>query len=87
MQPVNPIGNEERSNQIRRMMNVYKACSNPRAMLEMMAKSDPELQTIISLVNNDPNQARTLFYERARQLGLDDKQTQAYLTQLANSSL
>ncbi|MBO7452565.1 MAG: hypothetical protein J6U54_19730 [Clostridiales bacterium] len=69
------------------MMNVYNSCSNQDAMLEMMSKSDLELQTIKSLVNNDADKARSLFYERARTLGMDEQQIHVYLNNLVNGSL
>ena len=56
-------------------------------MLEMMSKSDLELQTIKSLVNNDADKARSLFYERARTLGMDEQQIHVYLNNLVNGSL
>ena len=87
MQQGSPIGNEEKINQIKRMMSIVKSSSNPQAMLEMMSQSNPELKSIISLVNNNPNQARSLFYEEAKRRGLDKQQIQAFLSQLANSSL
>ena len=68
-------------------MNVYNTCSNKPAMLEKMAMSNPELQTIKSLVNNDVEKARSLFYERARTLGLNEQQIRVYLTDLVNGSL
>lgn len=87
MQQGSPIGNEEKINQIKRMMSIVKSSSNPQAMLEMMSQSNPELKSIISLVNNNPIQARSLFYEEAKRRGLDEQQIQAFLSQLANSSL
>ena len=87
MQQGSPIGNEEKINQIKRMMSIVKSSSNPQAMLEMMSQSNPELKSIISLVNNNPIQARSLFYEEAKRKGLDEQQIQAFLSQLANSSL
>lgn len=53
------------------MMDMVKTAQNPQAMLEQMAKSNPQLKGVMDMVNANGGDARSTFYKMAGQKGID----------------
>lgn len=52
-------------------MNAVKTAQNPEAMLNMLARKNPQLQEALDLAKNSGNNRREAFYKRAEELGVD----------------
>lgn len=56
---------------IKQMMNYVRYSQNPRMALESMIQSNPQIQNVMELVRQNGGDARTAFYNLARQKGVD----------------
>ena len=60
---------------IRNMMNLVKSNGNPIQALHDMAQSNPQLNQVMSMLNNSNGQtAKDLFYSQAQKMGVDPDQ-------------
>ena len=57
--------------QIKQMMNTIKNSRNPKAMLEQMMQSNPQIQQAMNYINQNGGDAKSAFYALARQKGVD----------------
>lgn len=58
-------------NSIKQMINKIKSAGNPNAMLANLAKSNPNVQYVMNLVNQSNGDAKTAFYNLAKEKGID----------------
>ncbi len=75
MQMANPILNaifnsSPQMNSIYQIINAYKNGNNPVALLNQLAKNNPQLQPIVQAIQNGAN-PQQLFYEMCQQKGID----------------
>ena len=57
--------------QVRQMVNLMQGAKNPQAFITQMANTNPELQNVMRMVQNNGGDARSLFYQMARERGVD----------------
>ena len=53
------------------MVGMVKASQDPQAALTQMAQSDSRLQQVMQVVNQNGGDARSAFYNMAKQRGVD----------------
>lgn len=68
---VNPILQNLTMNSLKPMINMVKTAQNPQAMLEQLARSNPQLKNVMDMVNANGGDARSTFYKMAGQKGID----------------
>lgn len=59
---------------LKSMMNMLKTASNPSAMLNKLAQSNPAFGNAMKMVEQNGGDARAAFYEMAKQNGVDPNQ-------------
>ena len=64
------------------MFEIVKTSSNPKAMLESMARSNPQLNDILKALSSNNMSAKDMFYEAAKQKGMSDNDIQNFLSSL-----
>lgn len=57
--------------QVVQMMNQVRSASNPNAMLQMLAQTNPVVQQAMTYVNQNGGNAQQAFYNLAQQKGVD----------------
>lgn len=62
------------ANPIKQMLNTLKMAQNPQALLNGMIGQNPQLKSVIDLVTSSGKSPKDLFYEMARQKGVDPEQ-------------
>ena len=67
----NPILQNLAMNSLKPMINMVKASQNPQAMLEQLARSNPQLKNVMDMVNANGGDARSTFYKMAGHRGID----------------
>ena len=58
-------------NKIKQMMNLFKGANNPQQLLANMLSQSPQMRDVVQLVNNSGKTPKDVFYELARQKGVD----------------
>ena len=53
------------------LYSLVKNASNPAAMLSQIAKTNPQLQSVLSLVQQKGGDPKRAFFELAQQKGID----------------
>lgn len=53
------------------LIQTIKGAGNPQAMIEQTAQSDPRMRQVMDLVKQNGGDAKTAFYNTARQMGVD----------------
>ena len=53
------------------LYSLVKNASNPAAMLSQIAKTNPQLQSVLSLVQQNGGDPKRAFFELAQQKGID----------------
>lgn len=53
------------------MMNFVRYSQNPRMALESMIQSNPQIQNVMDIVRQNGGDAKTAFYNLAKQKGVD----------------
>lgn len=73
MQNQRPMESSQPNNldQIKRMMNFVRYSQNPRMALESIIQSNPKIQNVIDIVRQNGGDAKTAFYNLAKQKGVD----------------
>ena len=56
------------------MMNLFRSGGNPQAMVQNMLATSPQASTVMNLVNQHGGDARSAFYDLAKQKGVDPEQ-------------
>ena len=62
---------QPQTNNLQQMVNVIKNSRNPKAMLEQMMQSNPQIQQAMNYINQNGGNAKDAFYALARQKGVD----------------
>lgn len=57
--------------QIRNMMNLIKNSNNPQALLTSMISQNPQMQQVMSYVNQNGGDAKQAFYKLAQEKGVN----------------
>lgn len=66
------------------MIGMVKASENPQAAVNQMAQSDSRMQQVMQIVNQNGGDAKTAFYNMAKQRGVDPN---TIISQLKNMGL
>ncbi len=69
-QPNNLSLSKNNLNNVKQLINMFKGSSNPQALLNNLAQSNPQVQNIYSLLQNGKN-PRQLFYEMAKKKNIN----------------
>ena len=71
----NPEASRLSVNGILGMFNAFKNSNNQEEMLKSMAQSNPQIQQVLNMINNQYNgDAQAAFYAKAKELGIDPNQ-------------
>lgn len=57
--------------EINKIINAYKSTNNPQQLLMNMAMKNPNIQKIINMINESGQTPKDLFFQMARQKGID----------------
>lgn len=57
--------------QIKNMMNMIRNAGNPKAMLNSLINSNPQMKNVMSLVQQSGGDPKAAFYKLAEQKGVD----------------
>lgn len=57
--------------EIDKIINAYKSTNNPQQLLMNMAMKNPNIQKIINMINESGQTPKDLFFQMARQKGID----------------
>ena len=60
--------------QIKQLMNMCKNANNPQAMLMSMVGQNPQIKSVIDLVQQSGGDPKALFYKMAEQQGVDPEE-------------
>lgn len=66
------------------MIGMVKGSQNPQAAINQLSQSDPRLQQVMQVVNQNGGDAKTAFYNMAKQKGIDPN---TVISQLRNMGL
>ena len=50
---------------------MVKASKNPQAMLQQLSQSDPRMQEVMKVIQQNGGNAKAVFYSLAKQKGVD----------------
>ena len=53
------------------MVKLFKGASNPQQLIQNLAKQNPQLQQVMAMIQNSGKSPKDLFYELARQKGVN----------------
>ena len=59
---------------IKQMMNMVRGASNPQAMLQSMAQSNPQLRQVMNVVQQAGGDPQRAFYAVCEQKGINPQQ-------------
>ena len=57
--------------QIKQMMNMFRGSNNPQQLLMNLANQNPQMKQVMTMVQNSGKSPKDLFYELARQKGVN----------------
>lgn len=66
---------------INQMIGMVKAAQNPQAAVSQLAQSNPQMQQVMNVVNQNGGNAKQAFYNLCQQRGVDPN---SILSQLQN---
>ena len=75
----NQVGVPNNLAQIKNMMNMVKSAGNPQAMLQSLTQSNPQIQQVMSIVNQSGGDPKAAFYKLAQEKGVDPEQVLSML--------
>ena len=61
-------------NQLKQVINMVRGANNPQQLLMNLANQNPQIRQVMNLVQNSGKSPKDLFYEMARQKGVDPNQ-------------
>lgn len=64
------------------MINLLKASKNPSAMMQSLAATNPQMRSVMEMVNRHGGDARAAFYDLAKQKGVDPNEVLSYLQKM-----
>jgi hypothetical protein len=59
---------------LQQMINMVSRSNNPMQLMQTMAQSNPQLQSILNLIQTSQKSPKDLFFEMAQQRGVDPQQ-------------
>ena len=59
---------------LQQMINMVSHSNNPMQLMQTMAQSNPQLQSILNLIQTSQKSPKDLFFEMAQQRGVDPQQ-------------
>ena len=62
---------QPQTNNLQQMMNTIKNSRNPKAMLEQMMQSNPQMKQAIEYIGQNGGNAKEAFYALAKQKGVN----------------
>lgn len=61
-------------NQFKTYLNLLRSGGNPNAIMSTLMQSNPQMASVMNLVNQHGGDARTAFFEEAKRRGVDPDQ-------------
>lgn len=61
--------NQQAIQQVKRMMNMFRAASNPQQMLMQAAQQNPTIGTVMQMCNG--KNPKDVFYEQCQKMGVN----------------
>ena len=61
--------NQQAIQQVKRMMNMFRAASNPQQMLMQTAQQNPAIGTVMQMCNG--KNPKDVFYEQCQKMGVN----------------
>lgn len=61
--------NQQALQQVKRMMNMFRAASNPQQMLMQAAQQNPAIGTVMQMCNG--KNPKDVFYEQCKKMGVN----------------
>lgn len=58
-------------NNLKQMMGLFKGANNPQQLLANLVNQNPQMRQVIQLVNSSGKSPKDLFYQLAKQRGVD----------------
>lgn len=59
---------------LQQIINMVSHSNNPIQLMQTMAQSNPQLQSILNLIQTSQKSPKDLFFEMAQQRGIDPQQ-------------
>lgn len=59
---------------LQQIINMVSHSNNPMQLMQAMAQSNPQLQSILNLIQTSQKSPKDLFFEMAQQRGVDPQQ-------------
>ena len=59
---------------LQQIINMVSHSNNPMQLMQTMAQSNPQLQSILNLIQTNQKSPKDLFFEMAQQRGVDPQQ-------------
>ena len=59
---------------LQQMINMVSRSNNPMQLMQTMAQSNPQLKSILNLIQTSQKSPKDLFFEMAQQRGVDPQQ-------------
>ena len=59
---------------LQQMINMVSRSNNPMQLMQTMAQSNPQLQSILNLIQTSQKSPKDLFFEMAQQKGVNPQQ-------------
>lgn len=60
--------------QVKQLMNLCKTANDPQAMLYSMMQQNPQVRSVMNLVQQSGGDPKTAFYKLAEQKGVDPEE-------------
>lgn len=60
--------------QIKQMANLFKNAKNPQQLISNMVNQNPQMRQMMNTLQNSGKSPKDLFYEMAKQKGIDPNQ-------------
>lgn len=70
--------------QLKKMYDILKVSSNPSAMINSMANSNPNLRAVLEDIKNSKTDPKEIFYEKAKAKGMTDEEINQFVKSLQN---
>ena len=65
---------QNQGNSMKQMLNAIRSSKNPQQLFMNMAQQNPQLKQILTTINSSGKSPKELFYEVAKQKGIDPNQ-------------
>ena len=61
-------------NQIKQIANLFKSSANPQQLISNLMNQNPQIRQVMNMVQSSGKSPKDLFYELAKQKGVDPNQ-------------